>query len=439
MRRLPLALAAAAVAGSFPGAALGAGFQLMEQNASGLGTAFAGSTTLAEDASTIFFNPAGLVYLDRQVAAVGSLIRPSARFRDQGSTNFLGQPATGGDGGDAGGWAAVPAFYYAQPLGPRLSAGLGINSPYGLRTRYDADFQGRFQALKSDLRTININPSLAYRATDRLSVGIGFSAQYSRAELTRAIDLRAACFQALGPAACTASPALARLGEGSVRVKGSDWSFGWNLGVLYDVSDATRVGFAYRSRIRHSLDGTATFGGIPAPFSASPSLGNSGARADLDIPDSWTLGVVHRLDPKWTLMGDVSWTHWSRFKELSVRFDNGAPASTIEQNWRNTWRLALGVTYQYAPALKLRGGLAFDQSPVPDATLRIARVPDERRIWLSLGAGYRIGKAHAIDVGYAHLFVKDARIDHAEPGSGTLVGQFRGSANILAAQYTYRF
>ncbi len=398
----------------FSGVASSAGFSLIEESASGMGNAFAGGAASAEDASTVFFNPAGMTRLSgSQLSLVLHAIKPTAEFSNTASVAAAGRPL-GGNGGDAGNWTPVPNFYYVTELSQNLRAGLGISSPFGLKTEYDPSWMGRFQAIKSDLKTININPALAYKINDQLSIGAGLNAQYISAELTNAVYLGA------GP-------------EGQAKVKGDDWSVGYNLGVLYELNPATRFGLAYRSDVRHKLEGDVTFTGVPAP--------NGPISAEITLPETVSLSGFHQINPQWAMMGDITWTRWSRFQELRIVRNTGITVGqpTIE-NWDDTYRFALGASYQQSKQLKLRGGIAYDQSPVSDA-YRTARIPDADRTWLTVGATYQLSAKSSMDFGYAHIFVANATINNNNPSPtpGKLVGSYDNSVDILSAQFNYRF
>ena len=398
----------------FSGVASSAGFSLIEESASGMGNAFAGGAASAEDASTVFFNPAGMTRLSgSQLSLVLHAIKPTAEFSNTASVAAAGRPL-GDNGGDAGNWTPVPNFYYVTELSQNLRAGLGISSPFGLKTEYDPSWMGRFQAIKSDLKTININPALAYKINDQLSIGAGLNAQYISAELTNAVYLGA------GP-------------EGQAKVKGDDWSVGYNLGVLYELNPATRFGLAYRSDVRHKLEGDVTFTGVPAP--------NGPISAEITLPETVSLSGFHQINPQWAMMGDITWTRWSRFQELRIVRNTGITVGqpTIE-NWDDTYRFALGASYQQSKQLKLRGGIAYDQSPVSDA-YRTARIPDADRTWLTVGATYQLSAKSSMDFGYAHIFVANATINNNNPSPtpGKLVGSYDNSVDILSAQFNHRF
>jgi long-chain fatty acid transport protein len=423
--------------------AFGGGFALGEMSAGSLGNAHAGGAAAAEDASTIFYNPAGLMrFSGRQLSVAASAIRPSAEFSNNGSRSAVGTPSSGGNGGDAGDWAGVPAMFFATDLAPNLRFGVGVQAPFGLKTEYDSGWVGRYQALRSELKTININPTVAWRLNPQWSLGAGISAQYADVTISRAIDFGTICIGSLGAANCAPSGYLPQARDGSVKVNGNDWAYGFNLGALYEATPGTRLGIAYRSKIDHRLKGDARYtlpAGLPAPLAASPTFTDTSASADLNLPDSVSLSGYHELDRRWAIMSDVTWTHWSRFKELRVNFANGAASSVTPENWQNTLRVAFAANYRLDDKWLLRSGVAWDQSPVK-GEFRTPRIPDEDRTWLSFGARYSLSAGSAVDVGYAHLFVKDASINKAEPPvGGTLIGSYKNDVNILSVQYTTAF
>jgi long-chain fatty acid transport protein len=376
-----------------------AGFALVEQNASGLGNAYAGQAAVAADASTIFFNPAGMTLLpDRQLVMAGHLIKPQAGF--SGSSNI-----GGGNGGDAGGLAIVPNGYFAYRLTPDVHVGVGMNAPFGLKTEYDSTWAGRTQGIKSELKTINLNPAIAWKANESLSLGAGLSVQYAQATLT------------------------SQTGGGLLTVKGDNYSWGFNLGALWQLSDATRIGLAYRSEVDQKLEGTAEFSVVTAL--------NTPVTASVTLPDSASLSLVHQLNPRLELLADMTWTGWSDFDELRIVRAAGTTLGVTPENWNDSYRYSVGANYRLNDKVTLRSGLAYDETPVSDA-FRTARIPDESRTWLSFGAQYRLSSKSTIDVGYAHLFVDEARINKTESGV-TLAGTYEASVDILSAQLTHSF
>ncbi len=415
IRKTALSLA---VAGAFAGSvsqAHASAFALIEQSASGLGNSYAGAAAAAEDASTIFYNPAGMSLLPggMQVSAGLALINLSAKFSDSGSSAPPGIASLGGNGGDAGGLSAVPNVYFAMDLAKDWKFGVGVSVPFGLKTEYDPTWAGRFQAIKSDIKTYNINPSVSYKLDDKTSFGFGLNYQKIDAELSRAV--------VIGPGAETVAT-----------VKGDDTSWGFNAGAMFQPTPDTRLGVSYRSSIKYNISGTVNVAAVPAL--------NGNANVDIKMPDTFSIALNHRLDSKWTLLADATRTGWSKIKDLTIVTSNGQPPDVTQENFKNTWRVGVGATYRYRDDWSMKMGLAFDQSPVND-TDRTARLPDNNRLWLSFGGQYRLSKDGTLDFGYAHLFIKDAPINQnaTAKNEGILVGTYKGSVDIFGAQYAYRF
>ncbi len=398
-----------------------AGFALIEQNASGMGNAFAGAAAVAEDASTIFFNPAGMTYLpDSQAVFAAHVLRTSAELSDNGSVAGFGKPLNG-NGGDLGDWALLPNLYINKAINDRIQLGLGINAPFGLKTEYEPTWLGRFQAIKSEVKSININPSISFKASDALSLGFGVSAMRASATLTRAVNFGGA-------------------GEGTVGVQGDGWGYGYNLGAIYQITPDTRLGLAYRSKVDQTLKGDVHFTRPAAiPAAAAP---DGGIKASVALPETVSLSALSRINDQWDLLGDITWTRWSRFKELRIIRDTGALLQLTTENWENTLRFSVGANYRYSDSLKLRAGVAYDQDAIKDQ-FRTARIPGNDRTWLSLGAQYKISDKSVVDVAYSHLFIKDAPIDDNQSTlpsvNGRVKGEYSGDINILSAQLSYNF
>jgi long-chain fatty acid transport protein len=289
-------------------AAMASGIQITEKGTKGLGNAWAGGAAVAEDASTVYWNPAGLTRLDgNHVELSMHFIRPSFKFDDDGSTTVLGLPLTGSDGGDAGGPNFVPNFFYSHAFGDRWRAGIGIVSPFGLETDYDDDWKGRYYSTKSSLLTIDINPCVAYRINKHFSVGAGISAQYIDAELKNKVDYGTinAAAPIIGLPPPFPLPGLTpQQDDGKATVEADDWSWGFNLGVLFELSENTRFGLAYRSKVEYDDDdGDATFRTPAAaqPLANALDLVDTGTSIDLDLPANASLSAYHKLTEKWAV------------------------------------------------------------------------------------------------------------------------------------------
>lgn len=455
-RTLPVLLACA-----FSGAASASGFQLLEQNASGLGNSYAGSAAVAEDASTIFYNPAGMTLLGGRQFVVGvNAIRPSVEFSNSTSTMPVRITTVGGNGGDGGSWAFVPNMYLSVPLTDKVVAGIGVGAPFGLKTEYDANWIGRFRAVKSEIKTINLNPSIAYKASDTVSLGFGVNYQKFDAELTNATAISASlCAAPASPgiaALCTAG-ALSNL-EGSAKMSGGDYGWGYNFGAIFTLSPQTRIGLSYRSAIKYSVSGDVSFtnptivaggpitAGTAALLNGAVAAGtvNGPVTLSIKMPDTFTMSAYQRINDQWEMLGDISWTGWSKIQSLDIYRTSGTLLTSTPEHFRDTLRVAFGGSYKYSDLWKFKMGIAYDQTPVRDDA-RTPRLPDNNRTWLSVGAQYRPTKDSAIDIGYSYLYVPNTYSNNtggsaaSTAGSGALVGSYKESVNILGAQYSQKF
>jgi long-chain fatty acid transport protein len=463
-RRTPMAMAlTAALMALSVGGAQGAGFALQEQNASGLGHAYAGGAAAAEDVSTIFYNPAGLVRLKTmQLVVAANLICPSTKFQDSGSQHAFLQPL-GGTGGDAGSCAGVPNLYFGVPFTDKWSFGIGVNVPFGLKTEYDSDWIGRFQAVESKVETYNVNPVLSWEPTPNWTVGAGVSFQRLNATLTRQVNYAAAFAQGVQSAVASGlvpaqfAPTLIGSAAGlesGVKVKGDDSSWGWNVGVLWQATPQTRIGAAYRSAIKYDVDGNVNFdnptalGTLPAPLApagaailngVNAQLFDGGVTLKIKLPQTANLSIFHQFDSKWDLMADLQYTGWSSIQQLQIVRTTGAVLDTTPENFRNTWRVSAGANYRYSDKWTLRGGVAWDQTPVRDDD-RTPRLPDEDRTWLALGAQYKYSDNWAFDIAYAYIFLRNASISQNEgntAANGFINGSYKANVNIVGLQVTY--
>jgi len=336
------------------------------------------------------------------------VINTSFKFTNTGSTGLLASP-TLGNGGDGGGWAAIPNGFFAMSINPALRVGVALNVPFGLKTEYDDFWRGQLVALKSDIKTININPSVAFKVNNQFSIGAGVSVQRIEAELTSGANAA---------------------GTNVFKLKADDVGYGFNIGATFQPAPTTRIGLHYRSQIKYKLDGDAS-------FSLAPQL-NGPVTADLKTPASASLSVVQQAGSNLELMADVTWTKWSNLQQLAVVRGTALPAiPTLQFQWDDTWRFGLGANYKLNSQTKLRFGVALDQTPTNDVH-RSPRLPDQDRTWVAFGVQYKPSKQGTLDFGYAHEFVKDATVNNTT-ASGSLVGTFKNRADILSLQYSHAF
>ncbi len=424
-------------------AAFAAGFEVAEVSGRQMGNAFAGKAASAEDASTVFFNPAAMTKFD-SFNLVGSLsiLSTEGDWKDKGSTGspFLPNPRlNGGDGGNPGGISAIPSLYFIAPLSEDWAVGFGVNSPFGLKTEYHDSWQGRYHAVTSDLQVIDFMATVAYRLHSNLSVGVGIDYQLAHAELTNMVDY-GSVFGQLG--------LIPQTHDGLAKLD-SDWdgAIGFSLSALFEFSPQTRFGLTFRSEIEHELEGDATFrkdptvASIVAQMPASMrAFTDTTGYADITLPAQVYFSAYHEFNEEWAILADVTWTGWSSFDELKTTFDNPAQPDSVQvEDWNDVWRFSVGTTYRPTPQWALRFGVAYDQSPIDDP-YRTPRIPTNDRIWVAFGVGYAINADMVLDLSYMHVFIDDGEVNQTVATGQTLRGDFENSsADVLALQITLSF
>jgi long-chain fatty acid transport protein len=376
----------------------------------------------------MYFNPAALGMLDAtQVVVSGHAIDVSAEFTDQGSTlpaAGAGRLPRGATRQDAGSTIGVPNAYFALPLNERLAFGLGVNVPFGLKTTYDDPWVGRFQGIRSELETLNVNPALSWKLNDLVTIGGGINYQHADVKLSNAVML-----------------GLATEGRAVLDVDDNAW--GWNAGVLFNLPSTTRVGLSYRSRLDFKLSGDTT---VTGPTGATIAAASGPTTAEITFPDSAYLSVAQPLSTALELRADVSWMNWGEIGTvLATNSSTGALRDTLNFQLEDAWRVAVGAVYNRNERWTFRSGIAWDQSPVRDQ-FRTVRLPDADRYWLSVGARWKPLDPLSVDLGYAHLFVKDADVALTRQQLGgpasfasTVVGSYENAVDILSLQLTWAF
>jgi long-chain fatty acid transport protein len=482
-----------------PLAARAGSFALNEQSVSGLGLSFAGGAAQAEDASTLFFNPAGLARLEQGELQLGlHAIIPSAEFTNQGSrynlpgTPFNGLPVAGNNGGNGGINHILGNLYLTQPVfrSPKygdLTVAVGLTTPFGLETDYDPAWVGRYASLRTKLTTIDIQPTVSYRI-DRVSLGAGLDVQYASARLSQGIDFGLAAqsplaqFYAALPAilaargvppaaipgtiaatqqAYTAAGFVPGGRDGVSEITGNDWGVGFTLGALFEYfkeGEGTgflqdgRIGFSYRSAIDHTLEGDAAFRRVPlitapgapvqfpTPTAFQDIFFNQGASAALDLPDIFHFSIYQRFAQHFAILGDVAWTRWSRLQDVPIVFQNpGTPTTVLNINYQDAMRYAVGFEWYACKNVTLRIGGAYDETPIRSPQFRTPRIPDNNRYFLSFGGRWSPKSWMDIDVGYAHLFVNDPRSDFTDTQGHELIGTYDAHVDIISASVTIRW
>lgn len=422
------------------GHAHAAAFQLKENSAKGLGRAFAGSGSAPDDASIIAVNPAGMRQLDGRVfQADVSAIQFSAKFQGSG-TYASGGPMSGGNGGDAGMIAPVPAMYFHLPFGAddNMHFGTSLTVPFGFKTEYDRDWVGRYNGVKTELQAVDLNFAFSYDVNPYVSFGASVFAERLDIDLTNAVDFGTLLAARRVPGFAPGSA------DGFSRIKGDNTEVGFTLGGLFSVDENTHIGFSYRSQVEHKITGgdarftvpgnAATVLGVAAPGTFVDTEG----RATVKLPASATASFTHNINDQWSVMADVTRTAWSKFDKVTVDFASNQPDSVLDFSYRDTTFVSLGTDYRMSDTLTLRGGLAYDQTPTTDEH-RDVRVPDATRKWVSLGLSWRPSEQAEYNLGYTHLFTSDPAVATTSATGNRLVGDYEVSGNVLAASVHYKF
>jgi len=338
-----------------------------------------------------------------------------------------------------------------------------VNVPFGLATDYDDGWVGRYHTLHSEITSINVNPSIAWKVTEKVAVGFGISIQYLDLELTNNIDSYGACInlaaqsQGAFTGADCVNAGLTGLGiasqDSKVKLAGDSLEVGWNAGILYDLDDKNRIGIAYRSAIKHNVSGDATYSLDPRlqPFADNMSaatgfniLQSTTLDAAADLPESFSLSLVGVVDEKWTALFDWTWTGWGSLDSIAIIQAGGVPGQEPELHlaYQNTNRFSVGVNYKPDNTWIYRGGLALDKTPIRSPETMSSRIPGNDRYWLSLGLGYVPASNWSFDVGYTHIFMSDSEINNnagASSSNATLKGTYETSVDILSAQANFNF
>ncbi|MFJ3056214.1 OmpP1/FadL family transporter [Herbaspirillum sp. NPDC087042] len=451
--------------------AFASGYQFATQSALDQGTSGAGAAEAAT-ASTLYSNPAGLSNVDGTSATINfTRVAPQSGFSFD--TARTGNPATptnvpsASNGGDFAKSVLIPTGYISRRLDERYTIGLGVFVPYGAKAAFDNDFAGRYYTRATDMKSVNINPSIAIKLNDSNSIGFGISAQYMDASFDKNFNMQSmavgACLSSLG-AACSGatlaavSSAYGPISDATVHVTGSDWGMGYNLGYMYQPDRDTRIGLAYRSRITQKLTGTAAFSvpnlptaGALASLSAGmqAALVSAGATVAVTTPATLSLHGYKHFKGPWAIMGDITWTSHSDLQTLSIKSPTSTDPNrniTYSTKWGNAYKFSVGASYDVSDRFTVRGGYMYDKSPVPGADYALTTMPDADRQWFSIGATYKLSENNSVDVAYSYIKLKPASINRTDDDyiasngtPGVLVGQYSSRAQVFGIQYNHKF
>lgn len=406
-----IATAAMMVAGAFATQTYAAGFQLSEQSAIQMGRAMAGAGIVGDDLSAVHYNPAGMTLLSgTRMQATGTWVAVNLDYEGDS-----GQSENGRLKGQI-----IPAGFITHQINDSLWAGLGLTVPYGMGTEYGEGWEGKSRGTESMILTFDINPNLAWKVNEKLSVGGGISLQYAKAELG----------MGMGPM--------------QANVKGDSWAWGWNVGLMFQPVETVRLGLAYRSNISHNADGHTTLNNVPVKTDNGLVLTN--IRSDMEVriktPDTITFSATWEATDALRLSGTARWSKWSNFHSLDVQnLDLAGPqfsSTVVENNWDDTWFFSVGADYKLNGQWTIRGGVAYDQGPVENQ-YRMAVIPDTDRVWFSGGASYKYTDNLTFDFGATYIKgVGDT--DLYDKVGGEKIGEFKSlDSYIFSAQMQYLF
>jgi long-chain fatty acid transport protein len=396
--------------------AMAGGFAIREQSAESQGASFAGNAA-GTGISSMYWNPAAAANISGpgiNTSSNYSVIIPRATINVDSISGPAAGPtapffAAAPNSTDIGVLALVPASYGSYQLSPNFFVGLGMNSGFGLKTEpttqnYDGAILGR----TSSLFTLNANPNVAYKIAPGITIGGGAQISYAKGVFKFA----------------TGVPQ-----QPSTVFEGSDYGFGGTAGIMLEPAAGTRIGLGWRSAVDYKLEGDFSRPAVPA-------LGVTAQRykgtADVKLPDTVTLSINQAVAPNMRLLGTLEWANWSRFNELRVKSQNGAVADVvIPADWVDSWFASVGAEFDYSKQLTLRGGVGYEWSPIDDGN---------NRIWLSLGATYKVSQVTSIDLAYTHLIIEDSTFDRSNTtGSLNLKGTIEASTDILSLGLKTKF
>ena len=373
-------------------AAQAAGFYLQEQSAQAIGRAFSGEAA-DQGPESLWWNPAaigGMTGVSGYVSGAGIL--PSGDANDTGTVIVRPGQAPASVGGDALASNPIqngflPSAGIAAAINDRIAVGVAVTSPYSFETNYAADSWARYSALETKLTTIDIQPSVAFRLTDWLSLGAGLNAEYSNATLSNALP--------------NLSPLLP---DGLEELKGNGWNYGWSAGAQIH-SDRLTLGLTYKSSVQHKLTGSVDITGLLGPLAGNNA--SIPTQATFNTPWQAIAGLRFKATDRLTLDAQVVRAGWSKFSVISL----GAPLNVaLPEGYRDTWSAAVGFDYLVAPKWTFRAGVQNDQTPTQDGA-RDARVPDGDRWNLALGGTYQATRTFAVDLGASYVMIANASID----------------------------
>lgn len=386
------------------------GFFIPQQNVTNLGMAYAGTGAWAIDASTAFYNPAGLTRLWTEQFIIGAVYANSNTFINiDNATATYGQaatPAAGRDKPDA--TAIIPSMHYAKPITKDFALGASLVSTFGSKNSYEENAVSRYMATESEMKTIDFAPGFGYKWNEHLSIGAGLDLYWGKVTLNSAFT--------------TQNPGTVAT-DGFSKNQGKGTQVGVHGGLLYEVDDYTRFGMKYSSRVLINFKGETSL-----QINSTAGVTGQDISAKIDLPESVTFSGYHDLNNVWAVMADLQWFHWSRLRDVELKRANGT-STIFNYHYRNSYRVAAGANYRYDDRMQLRFGISHDTTPTKEPW-RTTTVPDGNQTAIAFGIKHSLTDNIALDAGYAHIFSSRVGI-HARAGTDVNINPV--SANSINA------
>ncbi|MBO7921165.1 long-chain fatty acid transporter [Alteromonas sp. KS69] len=444
--RASVCLALASMASS---SVLAAGFQVNEHSANGLGRAMAGQAAKPENASILATNPAAIgVFKEAEFSASVSFIDPNVDISGNVTYSF-GDTLVGGGVAkedNIAETAFVPGFFYVSPINDNFSAGVGVFTTYGLRSDYSDDFGALHFADTAEVKTVTVNPALSYKVNKQLMVGFGLNVTYAEAEIGSGVsNTLAATIEGLEPTAQALGITLPSLNAGSslFSMEGDDVGFGWNVGVFWQPSELTNIALSHRAETKLELDGA-----VSSETPVFPIELNQPGSLDLNLAAITELAIDQKIDDQWSVQASLTFTDWSTFQKLEANLEDGENFLIKEENFDDSWRGSIGVTYILNDEFTLRAGYAYDDGVV-SVENRSLSIPDTDRHWISGGLTYTMSENTSIDAAYVFIDGREAYINKDRtilsdvlPNTDfttNFTGTQSATAHILSVQMNTRF
>jgi long-chain fatty acid transport protein len=387
------------------------GFALREQSITYLGNAYAGTVSAAQDASTSYYNPAGMTELKGgEVVVSGAYDKAYIKLSSSLALNSIGDPIIGNNPTEPKSHMFIPGFNASFRINNRFAVGFSIVEPFGFDTKYRINDIARLFATTSKITTVDFSPSVAFRVNCKLSIGAGLDILKTTGTINT------------GVAWGDTFPENSGFVNNDL---GSAWALGYHLGLLYKPWAHTKIGLAYFSKFTPKLTGNTGSATVDLNFTPTPTQSTS----RLNLPDRVNFGITQGFAKKWLAMGEVEWTHWSRLKTLNMVYNTPVLPGKIPFYFKDSWRFSLGADYNFVPAWTLKAGVSYDQSPTSNL-FRAAMLPDSDSYQVGLGLKFKPNKIFSIIGAYSHVFYKNTSI--AQKGTSYALNSSPNATNLSA-------